>query len=106
MNSEVMNRLGVKQTLSEAELVISQADGSQMKIEEKNVMSYKGRRCGSKSHPIHGSRVVCGTNLREDWLKAQKARLEFVLTKLILGKVEVPLGGNENNTFVVVQEKT
>ena len=40
--------------------------------------------------------------LEEDWLKAQKARLEFVLTKLILGKVEVPLGGNENNTFVVV----
>ena len=61
-NSEVMNRLIVKQTLSEAELVINQEDGSQMKIEGK--MSYKGRQCGSKSHPICGSRVVCGTNLK------------------------------------------
>ena len=43
--------------------------------------------------------------LGEDWLKARKACLEFEPTKLILGKVEVPLGGQERDTLIVVAKE-
>ena len=47
-------------------------------------------------HTLYVAPELCAELiLEEDWLKARKACLEFETAKLILGEVEVPLGGQE-----------
>ena len=86
-------------------MVISQADGSQM---EK-----KGKiRCLIKvgdvqaNHTLYVAPELCTELiLGEDWLRARKACLEFEPAKLILGEIEVPLGGQGRDRLIVVAKE-
>ena len=100
--NEVMNKLEVKPSLSEADLVISQADGSQMEIEGKISCPIKVGGVEVNYALYVASELCAGLILGEDWLKTRKTHLEFKPAKLILGKVDVPLGGKEKVTLVVV----
>ena len=78
-------------------MVISQADGSQMEIEGKIWCPIKVGGVQAK-HTLYVAPELCTELiLGEDWLKARKACLEFEPAKLILGEVEVPLGGQEKD---------
>ena len=86
IRSEIVRKMKNRPALLEADLVISQADGSQMEIEGKI-------RCPIKvggvqaSHTLYVAPELCTELiLGEDWLKARKACLEFEPAKLILGK--------------------
>ena len=93
ISSEIVRKMKDRPALLEADLVISQADGSQMEIEGKI-------RCPIKvggvqaNHTLYVAPELCTELiLGEDWLKARRACLKFEPAKLILGEIEVPLGG-------------
>ena len=85
--SEIVRKMKDRPALLEADLVISQADGSQMEIEGKI-------RCPIKvggvqaNHTLYvGPELCTELILGEDWLRARKACLEFEPAWLILGKI-------------------
>ena len=105
IRSEIVRKMKNRPALLEADLVISQADGSQMEIEGKI-------RCPIKvagvqaSHTLYVAPELCTELiLGEDWLKARKACLEFEPAKLILGEIEVPLGKQEKDKLIVVAKE-
>ena len=105
IRSEIVRKMKNRPALLEADLVISQVDGSQMKIEGKI-------RCPIKvggvqaSHTLYVAPELCTELIvGEDWLKARKACLEFEPAKLILGEIEVPLGKQEKDKLIVVAKE-
>ena len=102
ISSEIVRKMKDKPALLEADLIISQADGSQMEIEGKI-------RCPIKvggvqaNHTLYVAPELCTELiLGEDWLKARRACLKFEPAKLILGEIEVPLGGQGKDKLIVV----
>ena len=105
VSSEMVNKMNNKPALLEADLVISQADGSQMEIEGKILCPVEVGRIQTK-HTLYVAPELCTELiLGEDWLKARKACLEFEPAKLILGEVEVPLGEQEKDMLILVAKE-
>ena len=105
VSSEIVSKMKDKPALLEADLVISQADGSQMEIEGKIWCPIKVGGVQA-NHTLYVAPELCTELiLGEDWLKARKACLEFEPAKLILGEVEIPLGGQEKDKLIVVAKE-
>ena len=103
VSSEIVNKMKNKPALLEADLVISQADGSQMEIDGKILCSVEVGGIQAK-HTLYVAPELCTELiLGEDWLKARKLVQTPAKPKLILGEVEVPLGGQEDTLIVVAK---